>query len=783
MTLLEDMISAEHLCAERPSEGSVLVVDDEERIRKMMALTLGRIGFEVTVTSDGAEALECARRAAPDLILSDVMMPGMDGLEMLRQLRSDPLTRAIPVILLTGCNAPEDVVAGLGLGADDYLAKPFDMAELLARVRAKVERPPLPKDALPQDRQTGLLSERRLLAEVEREIARAARGGHPGCLAYLDLAELPRLRERLGARVEAEIARQVAALIQEDAGRLELAGRDRQGRFLLLLPDTSGERAQQRLEALSRWVGRDSFTVGRERVRLTPALGYAVFSPGATVEELREQALLALNASALQLDMHPVRYSASMAAHAGQEEAARLATEGTASHRVWRVRLSDGWRLALQIAATLVIGLVFPFFLYVAWGAAGIDISGTVYLIIVLAMLGTSILITVEACLALRRIDPPEEPRSPYPPASAIIAAYLPNEAPIIVETIQSFLDVEYPAPLQVILAYNTPRDLPVEAVLREMAERDPRLLVMRVENSTSKAQNVNAAVAEVTGEFVGVFDADHHPESTSFTRAWRWLSNGYDVVQGHCLVRNGDASWVSRMVAVEFESMYAVSHPGRARLHGFGLFGGSNGYWRTEVLRETRMRGWMLTEDIDSSMRLIAAGHRLGSDPYLISRELEPVTLKTLWHQRMRWAQGWCQISYHHTERALRSPHLSLRQKLGMMQLLAWREMFPWLSLQILPILAYWVLWQGRVINWFVPFFVFATLVMLSNRPLQLLFTYMRAHPEIRRHKGWFVSYFLLTLLFYLEFKNLISRVAHMKELMRERAWIVTPRERASQG
>jgi cellulose synthase/poly-beta-1,6-N-acetylglucosamine synthase-like glycosyltransferase len=226
---------------------------------------------------------------------------------------------------------------------------------------------------------------------------------------------------------------------------------------------------------------------------------------------------------------------------------------------------------------------------------------------------------------------------------------------------------------------------------------------------------------------------------------------------------------------------MYAVSHPGRARLHGFGLFGGSNGYWRTEVLRETRMRGWMLTEDIDSSMRLIAAGHRLGSDPYLISRELEPVTLKTLWHQRMRWAQGWCQISYHHTERALRSPHLSLRQKLGMMQLLAWREMFPWLSLQILPILAYWVLWQGRVINWFVPFFVFATLVMLSNRPLQLLFTYMRAHPEIRRHKGWFVSYFLLTLLFYLEFKNLISRVAHMKELMRERAWIVTPRERAS--
>ena len=181
-------------------------------------------------------------------------------------------------------------------------------------------------------------------------------------------------------------------------------------------------------------------------------------------------------------------------------------------------------------------------------------------------------------------------------------------------------LRVDYPD-LQVIVAYNTPRPLLVEQALLAIAERDSRFIALRVEGSTSKAQNVNAALRHARGEFVGLFDADHHPQADSFTRAWRWLSNGYDVVQGHCVIRNGDVSLVARTVAVEFEAIYAVSHPGRAQLHGFGIFGGSNGFWRTEALRRTRMRGFMLTEDIDSSLRVVKAGGRIANDPALISR------------------------------------------------------------------------------------------------------------------------------------------------------------------
>jgi cellulose synthase/poly-beta-1,6-N-acetylglucosamine synthase-like glycosyltransferase/CheY-like chemotaxis protein len=750
-------------------------VEDEESVQKLVAVALRRAGYEVTLASNGREALQRVAEALPDLIVSDVTMPEMDGLELLRQVRADPAASAVPVLLLTAKDGLQDVVEGLKLGADDYLVKPFRMAELLARVHAKIERPPLPKEFMPRDRQTGLLSERLFREEVQREIERTTRGGVSGGLASLDLDEIPRLREQFGARVEAEIARQVTALIHADAGRLELAGRDAEGRFALLLPEMGPDAAQQRLERLSQQIAAHTFAAGGERVRLTPVMGYTVLTTGATVEQLQEQALFALRVAGSQLDLHPARYDPAL--HARMGHGAKAAPAG----RPW-ASLGERLRLPFQIALTVIIGLVCPFLLYMLWGAASMELTRVVYLVVTLLMLGTAILVTIEGALSLRRIDPPEQPGTPYPAASAIIAALLPNEAATIVETVEAFLRLDYPGPLQVILAYNTPRDLPVEAVLQEMAQRDPRFRSLRVAGSTSKAQNVNAALAEVRGEFVGVFDADHHPDPDSFTRAWRWLSNGYDVVQGHCLVRNGDASWVARLVAVEFETIYTVSHPGRARLHGFGVFGGSNGYWKTDLLRKIRMRGWMLTEDIDSSMRVIEAGGKIASDPYLISRELTPVTLKQLWVQRMRWAQGWFQVSYRHLERGLRSPHLSLRQKLGLTHLLGWRELFPWLSLQIVPILAYWLWWRAERVNWFVPFFVFTTLVMLSNRPAQVLFTYRLADPEIRRRKGWFVSYFLYSLLFYMEYKNLISRVAHIKEFMRERRWHVTPRARAKE-
>jgi len=199
-----------------------------------------------------------------------------------------------------------------------------------------------------------------------------------------------------------------------------------------------------------------------------------------------------------------------------------------------------------------------------------------------------------------RALEPPvlpAEPTDPAPRATAVIAAYLPNEADTIVETLEVFLAQEYSGGLQVVLAYNTPGPMAVEPRLELMAQNHLNLDVVKVEDSTSKAQNVNAALRVADGEFVGIFDADHHPMDGAFERAWRWLAHDAEVVQGHCVIRNGSDSWLTRLVAVEFEQIYAVAHPGRAGLHDFGIFGGSNGYWRASALERVRLRGSFLTE------------------------------------------------------------------------------------------------------------------------------------------------------------------------------------------
>jgi len=115
----------------------VLVVDDEARIREVVEYALGREGFRVSVAADGQRALELAARDTPDLVVLDVMLPGMDGLEVCRRLRRDMQT---PVLFLSARGEEVDRVVGLELGGDDYLTKPFSPRELVARVRAVLRR-------------------------------------------------------------------------------------------------------------------------------------------------------------------------------------------------------------------------------------------------------------------------------------------------------------------------------------------------------------------------------------------------------------------------------------------------------------------------------------------------------------------------------------------------------------------------------------------------------------------------------------------------------------------
>jgi hypothetical protein len=434
------------------------------------------------------------------------------------------------------------------------------------------------------------------------------------------------------------------------------------------------------------------------------------------------------------------------------------------------------WSFTNQVMLATVGSIVLPFLFLVATYLLGVDLSAPLYWGLVGALGLTALLIWSECFRALEPPELPEEPEQPAPRATAIIAAYLPNEAETIVETLETFLAQEYSGGLQVVLAYNTPGPMAVEPRLELMAQNHPQLDVIRVADSTSKAQNVNAALRVAEGEFVGIFDADHHPMPGAFDRAWRWLAAGADVVQGHCVIRNGSTNWLTRLVAVEFEQIYAVAHPGRAGLSDFGIFGGSNGYWRRSALERVRLRGSFLTEDIEASMRVLLAGGRIVNDPGLVSRELAPESLRALWRQRMRWAQGWFQVSCRHLAPALTSPHLSLRQKLGVTYLLGFREVYPWIAMLAWPLIGF-LAWRDGGIDFRSPIFTLVTLFVTVSGPVQTAAAWRLAEPELRKHRRWFVYAAVANLFFFTELKNLIARVAHLKQLRGEHQWVVTPR------
>lgn len=122
------------------TQAKIVVVEDEADILEVMEYNLRREGFRVLSARDGEEGLELVRREAPAMVLLDLMLPGIDGVELCRRLKGDSVTRGISIIMVTAKGEESDVVLGLGVGADDYVIKPFSPRELMARVHAVLRR-------------------------------------------------------------------------------------------------------------------------------------------------------------------------------------------------------------------------------------------------------------------------------------------------------------------------------------------------------------------------------------------------------------------------------------------------------------------------------------------------------------------------------------------------------------------------------------------------------------------------------------------------------------------
>lgn len=165
---------------------TVLVVDDEKDILELISYNLENEGFSVSTVETGEDALDMARDTRPELIILDLMLPGMDGTEVCKRLKQDASTRNIPVLMLTAKASPGDVVNGLDLGADDYVTKPFSPSVLLARTRAVLRRV---REGRPADEERNAqLRVHDILIDVSRHQVYA--GGEPVSLSATEFAIL-----------------------------------------------------------------------------------------------------------------------------------------------------------------------------------------------------------------------------------------------------------------------------------------------------------------------------------------------------------------------------------------------------------------------------------------------------------------------------------------------------------------------------------------------------------------------------------------------------------------
>ncbi len=169
----------------------ILVVDDDPDILGFVKANLEREGFEIEVAASGPEALELATQRPPALVLLDVMMPGMDGLTTLRHLRNDVPTANVPVVMLTAKPQAAERVKGLDLGADDYITKPFEVEELVARVRSVIRRAQHMRDLSPL---TGLPGNFRITTELENRV----RDGSEFAVVYGDLDNFKAFNDTYG---------------------------------------------------------------------------------------------------------------------------------------------------------------------------------------------------------------------------------------------------------------------------------------------------------------------------------------------------------------------------------------------------------------------------------------------------------------------------------------------------------------------------------------------------------------------------------------------------------
>jgi DNA-binding response OmpR family regulator len=261
----------------------ILVVDDEPHIVKAIRYYLEDENYEVITAEEGGGAIELAENQQPDLIILDVMMPCMDGFEVCRELRSRNRTRLIPIIFLTAREGVEDKVTGFELGADDYITKPFNNRELLARIKSRIRRS---EDELSSSPVTGLPGGN----VVEQESNRWLQAGRPFYAIFIQLDGFEHYRRAYGLNQGRHLLQYLARLIstvledeeEEGGGGRDFLGHSMEDEFVIFTTRPDPAQRCRRIASLFE-LGKMSFLPeparAREEIVYYDFMGKAIHAP------------------------------------------------------------------------------------------------------------------------------------------------------------------------------------------------------------------------------------------------------------------------------------------------------------------------------------------------------------------------------------------------------------------------------------------------------------------------------------------------------------------------
>jgi len=297
--------------AERP--GRILVVDDNPDNVEIIATRLRFRGYEIIEARTGKEALALVRKCEPDLILLDVMLPDIDGYEISRRIKGNEALPFIPIILVTARDTTQDKVAGLDAGADDYLTKPVNFAELEARVRSMLRIKRLQDELEEKNRElerlsisdglTGLYNHRHIHGLLQEEFERARRTGDRLTVAMFDLDRFKAVNDTYGHQAGDRVLEQFAAILRQTAREIDRIGRYGGEEFLVVLPETGIEDGVVFVERVRREVSRRRFSIGdNQTIKMTVSCGIATYPDHAihdpeTLIRLADEALYAAKAA------------------------------------------------------------------------------------------------------------------------------------------------------------------------------------------------------------------------------------------------------------------------------------------------------------------------------------------------------------------------------------------------------------------------------------------------------------------------------------------------------